>query len=502
MQEKVNHKVQGRADWSNRLPIKQGRSVKLIAAERSQTVDVAKSIIAESRYLEERSFFEPYARQGMGNTPFVFFGDAGEIPLLADQGTGPFEYRLSILAGEGDLVIIGGQRNRDFENYLEHDLDLGRRSYLQVGQAFNGDAMPAPVRCLKEAGAYASLRTKIEKLGGATLVPHIATGTIWTLAREIGKDTGKPVNVAGPFPTLSNLTNNKLWFAQVACQLFGEDAVPTEVSAYGAAALAARVHSFAQGCRKLVIKIPDSAGSKGNFPIASSEILKMGMKELHHHLLELLAETKGQAHYPLMVQVWENNVLSSPSAQLWIPLPADGPPIVEGIYEQHVTGPEGYFSGASVARLPEEWNQKLAHGALMLGHVFQELGYFGRCSFDTVISGEDFRSAVLHWIECNGRWGGVSVPMTFLNRVFGGMPPPPHIIVHRSGLDLLYRSFVDGLEVLDDLLCHPGGTEGVIFMTPSGFEQETELHFLSLAATTAQATAQAKMVIQRLMDTD
>ena len=486
------------SNWCERLPITRGCRPELVSSEQARVMDLAKEFLAESRHLEERSYFEPHARCGVADTPFVFIGDASEIPLLEEQGTNLFEYRLSILAGEGDLVIIGGLRNREFENYLELGLGLGHRSYLQVAQAVGRKHTPVSVRCLNDPGAYASLRAHVEKRGGVTLVPHFTTGAIWSLARRLGKDTGKPVNVAGPLPILSNLANNKLWFVQVARRLFGEDAIPKEVSAFGAAALAARVHSFAQGCNKLVVKIPDSAGSEGNFPISSSEISAMGMKELHHYLVGILAKTDGQTHYPLMVQVWENEVLTSPSTQLWIPHPSDGPPVVEGVFEQLVTGPEGCFSGAYPARIPEEWSEKLAHDALMLGLVFQELGYFGRCSFDTVISGKDFGSAKLCWIECNGRWSGVSVPMTLLNQLFRGMHLPPYIIVHRSGLALPYRSFSQGLEVLKDLLWHPGGTEGVIFMTPSGFEEGTSLHFLSLAATNAQSDMQAETVIQRL----
>ncbi len=488
------------ANWRGRLPVIARCKAELSGSERAKALSLAKEFIAQSRHREERYYFEPHARTGVADTQFVFIGDASEIPLLARPGTNPFEYRLSILAGEGDLVIIGGQRNHDFENYLEHHLDLGHRNYLQVGQTFQKNGAPVSVTCLKDAGTYASLRTHVEKLGAVTLVPHITTGAIWALARQLGKDTGRPVNVAGPLPAMSILANNKLWFAQVVRRLFGEDAVPAEDSAFGAAALAARVHSFSQSCSRLVVKIPNSAGSEGNFPISSSEISGMGMKELHQYLVDLLSKINGQTLYPLMVQVWEKNVLTDRSVQLWIPHPANGSPVVEGVFEQILSGPEGRFSGASPARIPEDWTKKLAHDALMLGQVFQDLGYLGRCSFDAVISGDDFGSARLHWIECNGRWGGVSVPMTFLNQLFRGLTPPPYVIAHRSELVLPYRSFSEGLEVLEDLLWHPGGTEGVIFMTPSGFEEGPSLHFLSLAATTEKAGRQAEEVIQRLTE--
>ena len=38
---------------------------------------------------------------------------------------------------------------------------------------------------------------------------------------------------------------------------------------------------------------------------------------------------------------------------------------------------------------------------------------------DAILIGESLADARLHWIECNGRWGGVSIPMTLANRLTG-----------------------------------------------------------------------------------
>ena len=498
MPELTYRKMAKRLDRSERLPIVQRRDVELKPSERVLARALASEILGESYNHTELSYFQPQARQGMGNTPYIFFGDIGEIPLFGHHSASPIEYRLSVLAGEGDIVVIGSKQNRSFEQYLEKDLGLGRRDYLYADQSDDEIRVPTLVKCLKDASVYAQLRTKVEERGGATLVAHITTGTVWVLAKNLGRDTGLPIYVAGSTPSLTARVNDKLWFASLITRLFGESAVPRNYSVFGAAALTNRVHSLARNHEKIVIKVPNSAGSAGNFPILSSDIVGMGVKNLHRYLIDMISDVAGPSPYPMMVQVWKRDVLTSPSVQLWIPLLEDGPPVIEGIFEQYITGQAGRFSGAVPASLPDEWDFRLSRDSLMLGYVLQALGYFGRCSFDTVISGKNFGSASLNWIECNGRWGGVSVPMTLLNRLFAPDKTPTYIIAHRSGLNQPHRPFSTGLNIVEDVLWHPGTNSGIIFSTPIGFEEGGTMIFLSLANNTTNALRQAETVFQRL----
>ena len=142
--------------------------------------------------------------------------------------------------------------------------------------------------------------------------------------------------------------------------------MPVEIPVYGAASLTGRVRSLARHNNKLVIKVPDSAGSVGNFVISCAEVRGLSVSGTHTFLSELLAPVDGDLQFPLMVQVWENQVLTSPSAQIWIPDPEDGPPIIEGLFEQVISGPRGTFSGAVQADLPHELDERMAHEALML----------------------------------------------------------------------------------------------------------------------------------------
>jgi hypothetical protein len=79
-----------------------------------------------------------------------------------------------------------------------------------------------------------------------------------------------------------------------------------------------------------------------------------------------------------------------------------------------------YFVGSVPAELQKRWQFRLAEDAMRLASALRLLGHFGRCSLDALLVGQTLDSAALLWIECNGRWGGVSIPITIVNRLTGG----------------------------------------------------------------------------------
>lgn len=484
--------------WRARMPVVARYSAQLSDTQRARCAAVADGVGLDRSLARDRLYFGPFARPAAGDAPFVFFGDTGETRRVAARSSGVLEYRLSLLAGTGDLVVIGGARNPDFEAYVETWLGLGRRQYLQIEAPAAGPIDPAQIRCLSDPAAYAALRSFAGQSGRATLVPYLGSGAVWMLARRLAEDTDATLSVAGPPPSITEAANDKLVFSSVVRALLGQSAAPREVSAHGPAALAGRVHAIARDCRKLVVKLPNSAGSAGNFPLFSADVAGMSAKDLHRHLVTLLGAISEPQSFPMIVQVWQNSVFSSPSLQLWIPHRDDGPPIIEGVFYQIVTGQEGRFSGARPAGASEAWIPEFCRQGLMLGQVFQQIGYFGRCSFDAVLFGEDAAAPRLQWLECNGRWGGVSIPMTLLNRLFRGAAPPPYVIAHLPQPNPLRRSFAEGLDIVGDLLWKPGADKGIIFMTPGGFETGAELHLISLAPTATEADRQLEQVAARL----
>ncbi|MBR9651500.1 hypothetical protein [Thalassovita aquimarina] len=436
--------------------------------------------------------------EGDAPGPYVFFGDAGEIPLLDRPDNVALEYRLSMLAGDGDLVVLGSDRNVAFEEYKASVLNLGQCRYLPVRGRENGRHVPVHIRCLNDVAAFDALAGFVSAAGGVTLVPHIATGAIWALARKLARDTGKTVHVAGPPPAVTRFANDKMCFSELVRALFGPYSGMSEVSAHGMAALVGRVREMARGCDKIVLKLPSSAGSAGNFPIFSNDVVALSPMALWTYLQRLIGQVVMPPEFPMIVQVWENNVLSSPSVQLWIPRPEAGDPVIEGLFEQVLTGAGGQFAGARPLPGDHPRIADLCHEGAMLGLALQAMGYFGRCSFDAVLTGDSIETAALHWIECNGRWGGVSVPMTLLNRLFGEEGPPSYAIMHNFGQGGGVAGFADGLEVLGDLIWRPGRDTGIIFNTPSGFEAGTSFHFVALASSDEAATDLADVMKRRL----
>lgn len=83
-----------------------------------------------------------------------------------------------------------------------------------------------------------------------------------------------------------------------------------------------------------------------------------------------------------------------------------------GHFEPRVRSRAAVFAGAARSELPQATLANLRGQAIGIAHVLQQLGYHGRCRFDAVICPAPGASEVIHWMECNCRWGGVSIPMT------------------------------------------------------------------------------------------
>jgi hypothetical protein len=143
-------------------------------------------------------------------------------------------------------------------------------------------------------------------------------------------------------------------------------------------------------------------------------------------LKTLLGEFNWNGEDYLLVGSWETEVLSTPSSQIWIPPAGDGPPLVEGLYVQMLEGMEGMFVGSRPHDFPRELQETMVNRSWLLALLFQYLGYVGRCSFDMILVGEDLDSCVLQFVECNGRWGGTSIPMSLMNRLFGDWAGHPY----------------------------------------------------------------------------
>lgn len=494
----------GESDPKVRLPVIAHETAATGQREHERIAAIAARLIDEEPALAAAEAFGPAVRCGPGDGPALLIGDHSEIALATAHDTGALDYRMLLLGRSGDTAVIHGPRCPPFEAYLDETLGLGRADVRIPGIAGSETAsldLSLPLHCLRDEALMASLAATAREQGRIGILPYISTDQAWLLADAIAtRADGAQVDMCGAPPRLTRRVNDKLWFAQRVIDVLGERALPPSYHAYGPAALAGRVDSLLRTYGRVVVKVPDSASSAGNVTIESARIDALGTDSLRDILLGLLGQMGWRERYPLMVGVWDCPVVSSPSVQVWIPERSAGPPLIEGIFEQVVEGERAAFVGAGPAEMPPDWRRLLAHEAMQLARLFQMLGYFGRMSFDAVIAGSDYPRGRLHWIECNGRWGGVSLPMTLVNRLAGDWQRRPFVVVQQGGLDLPPRGFERVMGVLESLLFRPGEREeGIVILTPTAYERGTGIHFAALAGDAAPAKALAANAIERIL---
>ena len=469
-------------------PLVEHHSVSLSTSDRARIDAVAARLWAQDPALATNYSFGPQVGPGTLDAPAVLIGDHREIALATPEVAETYEYRIALLAADGDVILISGNRNPAFESYLQAYLGIGAIDVIELPQKRRDGSQPLAQRCRSDKRALELLAAKAREGGGLTIIPHIGTGSPWALAGSISDLVNMPIRVAAPPPHLTRRVNDKLWFARRAADVLGRPAHPPFRSVYGPAALAAQLARLAGLSERVVVKVPDSAGSSGNVCLMSKDVEKQPLTELRGHLLSILRGLGWRDRFPLIVEIWDSHVLGNPSVQTWIPLLGEGDPIVEGVFEQIVEGAKGMFVGSVPAVLPDIWESAIVNEAFALATLFQRLGYFGRCSFDAVIAGESYEQADLHWIECNGRWGGVSVPMTLANRLTGDWRLHPFVVVQQVHLTMERREFAQILDLLDDHLLRAGqNPDGVVLLSPLGLERGTAINLMAISDSVEQA---------------
>jgi hypothetical protein len=438
-------------------------------------------------------------RAALDSGPCLFIEDHHGIRLFERLGNLAYAYRGLLLARSGDMVAIGVPRSGAFERYCAKTLGLGDAEILEPADTGAADSLAT--RCMRDQRVMERLAAHARRHGGLNIVPYMGTGGVWALAGRLSERCGAPIRVAAPPPNLSRCVNDKIWFSHCVDRLIGAQAVPAAAPVSGSAMLAAKVAEFARTHATVAVKLPDSASSKGNLVLDTASLERQTLSQLRRHLITLMRRAGWRDEFPVLVSAWERPVLASPSVHLWIPEAGSRDPIVEGVFDQHLTGVGGEFAGAAPSALPWGWQRRLAREAGLLGAVFQRLGYFGRCSFDAIVVGTDVEHGTLHWIECNGRWGGVSLPMTLASRLFGDWRRRPFVIVERSDLHGPARSFSDVLVRLDGhLYVAEGNPAGAVILTPSPLEKGTGYELMVFDSDVQLAAERARRIGRFITD--
>lgn len=451
--------------------------------------DIAAHFLRDEPALVSSLDFGPCVRQGQGNGPSLLIGDQFEIPLLARDEKELLDYRMALLAQPGDIVLVR-KRDLDYEHYLARYLGKPDVTFLAGGQ---GDMRPMSQQARTSDRLFDACRSAAAASGGLTIRAYLTTGRIWRLAQAIGEAANCTVHVCGPSPRVVRRANDKLWFTQLARQVIGGVATPPTMAAYGPAGAAGLVKRIAATNKQVIVKVPDSAGSAGNIRLDSAVVNGMKLRVLRGFLLRRLHAAGWKDTYPVLVGVWDENVRCSPSAQIWIPDVSQGAPQVEGVFEQHVEGPAGEFIGGVPSGLPDRTQDQLRSEAIRIATVLQHLGYFGRCSLDAVLCGPERH---IHWIECNGRWGGVSIPMIASRQLKGANPA----IAIAQELFPAERMDTSGLIArLEDMLLRATERQtGIVITAPPVGRAGMLLSFLSIADTQSNAVKYLQEAVRRI----
>jgi hypothetical protein len=208
--------------------------------------------------------------------------------------------------------------------------------------------------------------------------------------------------------------------------MFGESFIPRSHRAASLAMAAEAVRDLTPRVKQIVIKLPDSAGGGGNLRLSCDRFRNRSLSEVHQALQEEFRNLVWDGKSELLIGEWEPQVLGAPSAQLWIP-PGQGPPVVEGLFEQVFGDDRGMFLGARPAELAPDLAREIVDRSWLLARLFQQVGYVGRCSFDLLVVPGAGGQPRLEFLECNGRWGGASMPMSLMNRIFGDWTRQPFV---------------------------------------------------------------------------
>ncbi|MFY0312463.1 hypothetical protein ACFMBG_21505 [Leisingera sp. D0M16] len=435
----------------------------------------------------------PGVQQGIGSGASLFIGDQVGIALFTPEMAGTRDYRMALLAKPGDAVVVR-QRRREFENYLSGYLGIRQVRFLE---AHGADPAPVAKQCRTDPALFTPLLELLQAAGSLTLYAYLVTGHLWQLAQALAAAAGLPVYVAGPSPRISRRVNDKLWFWEVAREIAGREAVPPTTFAFGPAAAAGQMARLARVSGQIVVKVPDSAGAAGNIRFSAAQLEGFGTAALRDQLEQRLRAAGWEGGYPVLVGVWESGVKKSPSVQMRLPHAGEGLPEILGIFEQRVQGREGKFAGARYASLEPETEDKLTADAMRLGAMFQKAGYFGPCSLDAVLRSLPSGAEQIHWIECNGRWSGVSIPLAAATGLLGQRPEGIVILQEtlegEAPLDITRQC-----SCLGDLLFRRGQSdEGVILVSPP-HPLRASLNAAAVAASQERADALMEAAFERI----
>lgn len=449
--------------------------------------------------LDLASRLEPYRAQswdgGELEVPVLHLDDFSGIPFLVDiTGVEEYQHRARLRAGVGDLYAAATEPTPGYETYCRRRLHLEPVEFVRAEPS--GDPLSLALAC-GDGPALERLVSRARDRGGLAIHPFMGIEGVWALARRIAEEARVDTTVVAPPPPVTWIANDKLLFGQVVERVLGSewlvetrvgDSIPTLVE---------DLLGLAKRHSRVALKRLRCASAMGNAVFDSPRISKLSRAEVEREVDEFLVRTEWQGEESVLAVAWEDTE-HSPSTQLWIPPLGKGPPRLDGIYEQLLRGSRRVFVGSRPSTLPAAVNRSLAEASLAVGGALQALGYAGRCSFDLLVVGDPAGDFELRFVECNGRWGGTSTPMAWLDRLIPG-PRPPYRARDFEHPDLVDADFTELLRQVGEAAWDARTGRGrFLFYNTGPLRGHGKLDVIALGASQAAADAALEDELPRL----
>lgn len=436
--------------------------------------------LAERLSLSER--VAPYQSLAPGAEPWqgptLYLEDISQIPFVQDvPGIEAYQHRARVRASDGDLFAAVTPPTPGYEAYCQQTLGLGRPHFVLA--PVRGDLLAVAAACA-QGEAFDRLAEHAAAHGGLAIHPYMSIEDVWGLGRHIAATAQVPVQVIGPPPPVLWVANDKRLLSEVVSLTLSDDWLVETLIATAAKPLSDALLGLASRYARVGLKRTRCASAMGNEVFTSAALLSNGQAATLERVHHFLSRTRWPQGEEVLAVAWEETDLS-PSTQLWIPPDGAGAPVVEGIYEQLLEGPEKVFLGSRPSTLPDALNDRLAWASLMVAEAFQSFGYVGRCSFDFIVVGEPDDAPRVLFTECNGRWGGTSTPMHLVDRLHPAGPRPAYVAQDVMHPSLIGRPFDDVLKAVGDELFRPDTGQGrFIFYNVGPLEKKGKLDVIAL----------------------
>ncbi len=460
----------------------------------SQIDSIVSKYLRNKPTLDSTNVFGAGVTQGLSPGPCIFLGEISSVDSQASDRIADMEYLMTLIAREGDVMLLSGARNHEFEKYRKEELQLGDIKIIETnGHALSQLNSKTPASSLQQLIDYLQNTFTTESIN---IVPFYGSPAVWGLASYIAEQTGLYISVAAPAPKLSSLVNDRLWFRDLARSVLGPDDIPVTRPVYGPESLVQLMRVFATRYSNVVVRIPNGIDIYCNVKMDSQKVTSSTDAELTSLVTSVLKDHDWDNKYPLLVEVWDTEIFSSPTVQVWVPLKGTGSPIVEGIYDRSLLSVTDRLVIAQPADIPPPVKQVVITESIQLAYALQQLGYYSKLELEGVFSGTDSVKSHLHWTGCNGRWSGLTLPVALSNRLFD----TEKNIVSIAQLtlkDTANSCFSIVHAALHDLLFTTSNREArVLLPIPGGSSQTTQ--FITVGHDSAQVETLAREVAVRL----